>query len=301
MTDHQRDPEKDTPSKTETLYTLEEASRQLQVETEALHRLFRGDERGKTEKEGTFWIREGKLATARSMLESRENGKPVPLSREVAVYQRNEDRKENASGKEGDRRWKTAFESFVRRFRRLKPPLNRKKVQEWVEAFFRIIEQKKRKEVKEEFENRQVSLKLGFMTGQNELYCDFCEVNDHFYPGAIFADVYVDGTLQWMMCPNCLNYCREQSHGSMEQNIRARFNQLAFRLEREARRARRLAASEDFRVPGIHEWEAWETASFAMREVAASYGQNTNGFGHERTSTAEEPGPEDPDFDDMRQ
>lgn len=48
-----------------------------------------------------------------------------------------------------------------------------------------MIEEKKRKEVQEEEKNRQVSVKLGFMTGKNELFCDFCEINDRFYPGAI--------------------------------------------------------------------------------------------------------------------
>ena len=37
--------------------------------------------------------------------------------------------------------------------------------------------------------------------------------------------------------------------------------------KQEARRARNLAASEDFQVPRMHEWEAWETASLAMQEV----------------------------------
>ena len=51
-----------------------------------------------------------------------------------------------------------------------------------------------------------------------------------------------------------------------EKNVRARFHQLAHRLEQEARRARRLASTEDFRVPGRHEWEAWETASTPSRK-----------------------------------
>jgi hypothetical protein len=135
--------------------------------------------------------------------------------------------------------------------------------------------------VEEEGAQQKVSLKLGLMTGRKEMNCDFCQVNDHFYPGAMFADIYVDGELKWVMCPNCLWYCREQANGSLEKNVRARFNHLAHRLEQEARRARRLAASEDFRVPSIHEWEAWETASYALKEVASTYDVATYDAGFE--------------------
>lgn len=145
------------------------------------------------------------------------------------------------------------------------------KAKEWIGRFFQIVERLRKKEVEEESVRQKVSLKLGLMTGRKEMNCDFCQVRDHFYPGALFADIYVDGELKWVMCPNCLWYCREQSNGSLEKNVRARFNQLAHRLEQEARRARRLASTEDFRVPGRHEWEAWETASYALKEAASTY------------------------------
>lgn len=154
------------------------------------------------------------------------------------------------------------------------------KVKDWIGQFFQIVERLRKKEVEEEVARQQVSLKLGLMTGRKEMSCDFCQVTDHFYPGALFADIYVDGELKWVMCPNCLWYCREQANGSLEKNVRARFNQLAHRLEQEARRARRLATLEDFRVPGLHEWEAWETASYALKEVASTYdtGFDTGAF-----------------------
>lgn len=166
-------------------------------------------------------------------------------------------------------RMKESFAKVINNLKKMKP-LTQTKVREWLEQFFRLVEKLKRKEVAKEEIERQVSLKLGLMTGQKELVCDFCEVHDHFYPGAIFADVYVDGRLQWIMCPNCLLYCKEQANGDLEQNIRARFHYLAYRLEQATRRARRLAIAEEFRVPSTHEWEAWETASYALQEVAST-------------------------------
>ncbi|SDX42750.1 hypothetical protein SAMN05444487_11749 [Marininema mesophilum] len=190
----------------------------------------------------------------------------------IPLYRKGENHYDEGPSKH-HQKWKAAFERITEQLRRLQDmrPLSRLRVKERLEGFFRLIESKKKKDVDEEFDKKEVSLKLGFMTGQNEMFCDFCEVHDRFYPGAIFADVYVDGGLKWMMCPNCLNYCRQQSNGSMEQNVRARFNHLAHRLEKEAQRARKLAASENFQVPQPHEWEAWETASVTMQEVASAY------------------------------
>ena len=125
-------------------------------------------------------------------------------------------------------------------------PLTQHKVRQWMEQFLKLMDKRKRKEVAEEKSEGKVSIKLGLMTGKNELACDFCEVCDHFYPGAVFADVYVNGRLQWMMCPNCLLYCKEQANGSLEQNIRARFHKLAHRLEKAARQARGLAVADEF-------------------------------------------------------
>lgn len=173
---------------------------------------------------------------------------------------------------EDSRGWKKGPNPFTKMIGALKSmkPLTEIKVRQWMEQFLQLMEKRKRKEVSEEKNEGQVSIKLGLMTGKNELVCDFCEVCDHFYPGAVFADVYVNGRLQWMMCPNCLLYCKEQANGSLEQNIRARFHKLAHRLEKSARRARGLAVAEDFRTPSLHEWEAWETASYAVQEVAAT-------------------------------
>ncbi|SFS46293.1 helix-turn-helix domain-containing protein [Marininema halotolerans] len=203
-----------------------------------------------------------------------QNDDPIyTATSEVIPLYRTEDTHHHDDRTHHQHKWKSAFEKITEQLRRLQgmKPLSRLRVKERLEGFFRIIESKKKTDIDEEFEKREVSLKLGFMTGQNEMFCDFCEVHDRFYPGAIFADIYVDGALKWMMCPNCLNYCRQQSNGSMEQNVRARFNHLAHRLEREAQRARKLAASENFRVPQDHEWEAWETASVTMQEVASAH------------------------------
>ncbi len=175
-------------------------------------------------------------------------------------------------GTEESQSWRERPNPFTKMIDALKSmkPLTEIKVRQWMEQFLHLMEKRKRKEVTEEKNKGQVSIKLGLMTGKKELVCDFCEVCDHFYPGAVFADVYVNGRLQWMMCPNCLLYCKEQANGSLEQNIRARFHKLAHRLEKSARQARSLAIAEDFRTPSLHEWEAWETASYAVQEVAAT-------------------------------
>ncbi|MFC4077109.1 helix-turn-helix domain-containing protein [Salinithrix halophila] len=304
----QHDGDKHTPEETETLYTLKEAARMLHVSEQALRQaieegIFRG-----VEKNGKDLLPETELDRARQLLEQNhlaqtveEMVEPEPEEasftkvdttqrekeaqdiHEIIPLDPQEGRKDTS---DWNQKWRAAFERITEQIRkiRIKKPLSRTRVNEWVEGFFRLIESKKKKEVQEEFEKREVSLKLGFITGKNEMFCDFCEVNDHFYPGAIFADIYVDGALKWMMCPNCLNYCRQQANGSMEHNVRARFNQLAHRLEREARRARQLAAAEDFRVPHPHEWEAWETASLAMQEVATSH-YPIDGFGEENSDS----------------
>lgn len=89
----------------------------------------------------------------------------------------------------------------------------------------------------------------------------------------MFGDLYVEGTPKWMMCPSCLTYCKEQGQERFEQRVRARFHQLAARLERDARRTRNLATVEAFQVPNQAEWEAWETAAVALEEAAAGYEQ----------------------------
>jgi hypothetical protein len=163
------------------------------------------------------------------------------------------------------------FVRLKRQFARLKSPISKESVKDLIQQFFKVVEKKKSDEIHVERDQRQVSLKLGFMTGKKELHCDFCGIEDRFYAGAMFGDLYVDGTPKWMMCPNCLTYCREQGQERFEQRVRARFHQLAARLEREARRARNLATVEAFQVPKPVEWEAWETASVALEEAVAGY------------------------------
>ncbi|MFD1427418.1 hypothetical protein JOD24_002803 [Kroppenstedtia sanguinis] len=285
-------------------FTLEEAAEHLPISAYKIQDLVLAEKIESLELDGIFWIHAEELERIRQqpeilsdsfhLLEEEKDRHPetvVEMIRDLQVETENappSEHEESPSFKmdTSDIRevipvkkethdhpdknpWRSAFQKVTEQLRKLKP-LSQQKWKEWMQRFFQMIEEKRRKEVQEEEKNRQVSVKLGFMTGRNELFCDFCEINDHFYPGAIFADVYVDGALKWMMCPNCLHYCRQQANGSMEKNIRARFNQLAFRLEQEARRARNLATSEDFQVPQMHEWEAWETASLAMQEVASS-------------------------------
>jgi hypothetical protein len=163
------------------------------------------------------------------------------------------------------------FVRLKRQFARLKSPISKESVKDLIQQFFKVVEKKKSNDIHVERDQRQVSLKLGFMTGKKELHCDFCGIEDRFYAGAMFGDLYVDGTPKWMMCPNCLTYCREQGLEQFEQRVRARFHQLAARLEREARRARNLATVEAFQVPDRVEWEAWETASAALEEAASGY------------------------------
>ncbi|EGK11687.1 hypothetical protein HMPREF9374_1931 [Desmospora sp. 8437] len=285
-------------------FTLEEAAEHLHISVHEIQDLVLMEKIDSSELDGTFWIPEEELERIRHRPEivsdpyhppeeetDRHKGTVVEMIRDLKA-ETEQDALQAGNGhspfetdacdspavipvnKEthdhgGNSPWRSAFKKATEQLRKMKP-LSQLKLREWTSQFFQMIEEKKRKEVQEEEKNRQVSVKLGFMTGKNELFCDFCEINDRFYPGAIFADVYVDGALKWMMCPNCLHYCRQQANGSMEKNIRARFNQLAFRLEQEARRARNLAATEDFQVPRMHEWEAWETASLAMQEVASS-------------------------------
>lgn len=254
----------------ETLIPLKEAARMLRIPEEEVRIWVSERHLSAIEKEGgELWFSEEEI---RQILNERDH---QPAAHDLTLL-----KPENGENEERDTRgksqfWQEAFTKIASQLRTLrqKRPLSNLKWKEWMEKFFKLVEKKKQEDVKTEQEQRQVSVKLGFMTGQNELYCDFCEVHDRFYPGAIFADIYVDGALKWMMCPNCLQYCRDHANGSMESNIRARFNQLAFRLEREARRARNLATSEDFQVPSLHEWEAWENASFAMQEVASTYWQ----------------------------
>lgn len=284
-------------------FTLEEAAEHLQISVHEVQDWVLMEKVNSLEQDGTFWICEEELEKVRHQPAidlshspedriGRPRGTVVDMIRDFkAKMEKNPSQEANrhhpfetdtldnrgiipvkkeTRDHQGTGPWRSAFEKATDQLRKIKP-LSQQKLREWISQFFQMIEEKKKKEVQEEEQNRQVSVKLGFMTGKNELFCDFCEVNDRFYPGAIFADVYVDGALKWMMCPNCLHYCRQQANGSMEKNIRARFNQLAFRLEQEARRARNLAASEDFQVPRMHEWEAWETASLAMQEVASSH------------------------------
>ncbi|PTM60031.1 hypothetical protein [Desmospora activa] len=254
----------------ETLIPLKEAARILRISEEEVRILVSEHRLSAFEKEdGKLWFSEEAIARILNSDESRTT------THNLTVLETGEREHSEQEARDSAGSWKNAFAKITAQFRALrqKKPLSNLKWREWMERFFKVVEKKKQKEVKVEQEQRQVSVKLGFMTGQNELYCDFCEVHDRFYPGAIFADIYVDGALKWMMCPNCLQYCRDHANGSIESNIRARFNQLAFRLEREARRARNLATSEDFRAPSMHEWEAWENASFAMQEVASTYWQ----------------------------
>ncbi|PTX53651.1 hypothetical protein C8P63_12812 [Melghirimyces profundicolus] len=283
-------------------YNLDEAASKLDIPVETIQDLVLTEKLKGMERDGIFWIKEEEMEEARRWVEEHgdearpvdnrskeEPEEPVPPQEIGAepMGEHAEDRPEDPDGlhlmkkssdsETGDQ-WRDVFEKATTRLKKMGNPLSHLKFREWIGQFFRMIDEKKRREVRDEQENRQVSVKLGFMTGKNELFCDFCEVNDRFFTGAIFADIYVDGTLKWMMCPNCLNYCRQQANGSMEQNVRARFNQLACRLEREARRARNLAASEDFQVPKLHEWEAWETASMAMQEVATTYPQDLSAF-----------------------
>ncbi|MDA8353570.1 MAG: helix-turn-helix domain-containing protein [Firmicutes bacterium] len=278
-------------------YTVDDVAERFGVPMKRVQDLVLTEQLQGMEQDGVFWIREEELDQARDLLEKEavpQDGEGKEILREtdpenpphveataeeetkgdVIPIHHQEHRQEDDGGSEIGERWKEAFEKATAQLEKMKKPLSRLRFKEWIGQFFQMIDEKKRDEVRQEKVDRQVSVKLGFMTGKNELFCDFCEIDDHFYPGAIFADIYVEGSLKWMMCPNCLNYCRQQANGSMEQNIRARFNQLAFRLEREARRARNLAASEDFRVPPLHEWDAWETASMAMQEVAATYSQD---------------------------
>lgn len=249
----------------ETLIPLEKAAHILNISEEELRDQVWEGHWGCVTKNGKFWFSEKQLEQIRRDRNSQNR-------RELIVIEQGQRNERNGETNERPP-WKESFAKIAAQFRALKErsPLSDIKWREWIDQFFRLVERKKQRDVHQEQEQRQVSVKLGFMTGQNELHCDFCEINDHFYPGAIFADVYVDGALKWLMCPNCLQYCRDQANGSMEANLRARFHQLAFRLEKEARRARHLATAEDFRVPSLYEWEAWENASFAMQEVAASY------------------------------
>lgn len=163
------------------------------------------------------------------------------------------------------------FMRLKQQFARLKSPISKENVKDLIQQFFKVVEKKKSDEIQMERHERQVSLKLGFMTGKKELHCDFCGIEDRFYAGAMFGDLYVDGMPKWMMCPSCLTYCREQGLERFEQRVRARFHQLSARLEREALRARNLATVEAFQVPNQVEWEAWETASAALEEAAAGY------------------------------
>lgn len=257
----------------EILMPLEKAAQILDIPEEELRRQAGEGRLGCVKKNGDYWFSEKQIGRIHHDKASQDSDLVTPALELILLEPGHRKNNEN-SGNENNP-WKKAFAKIIFQFRSLKQknPLSHLKWKEWMEQFFQLVERKKQKDVHQEQELRQVSVKLGFMTGKNELYCDFCEVNDHFYPGAIFADVYVDGALKWMMCPNCLQYCREQANGSMESNLRARFHQLAFRLERESRRARNLATTEDFRVPSLYEWEAWENASFAMQEVAASFGE----------------------------
>lgn len=259
----------------EMFYTLEEVSQAMKVSIENLkRRLSEGAIRG-VQKGGQWMIPREEMEKLGD--EPGKDPDPEPFqggvkeSTALTVLSADQEEKEEKKEEPWRKRARELFSDWLSGFRNAK--WNGKldeKVKEWIGRFFHIVERLRKKEVEEEGVRQQVSLKLGLMTGRKEMTCDFCLVTDHFYPGALFADVYVDGELKWVMCPNCLWYCREQSNGSLEKNVRARFHQLAHRLEQEARRARRLASTEDFRVPGRHEWEAWETASYALKEVASS-------------------------------
>lgn len=270
-------PEKDSigvSDRVEMLYTLEEVAKARKVSVDDLkRRIFEGTIQGV--QKGDQWLipheEMEKLGD-----EPTEDPNPEPLqdwevkgSTSLTVLSADQEEEKEEPWRN---RAKELFSDWLNGLKNAK--WNEKldeKAKEWIGRFFQIVERLRKKEVEEEGARQKVSLKLGLMTGRKEMNCDFCQVTDHFYPGALFADVYVDGELKWVMCPNCLWYCREQSNGSLEKNVRARFNQLAHRLEQEARRARRLASTEDFRVPGRHEWEAWETASYALKEAASTY------------------------------
>lgn len=270
-------PEKDPISSSdqvEMFYTLKEAAKAWKVSVDDLQRrISEGTIQG-VQKGDRLLIPHEEMKKLGD--EPTEDPNPEPLtewevngSTALTVLSPGQDEEKEGPG---ENRAKELFSDLINGLKNAK--WNEKldeKVKEWIGRFFQVVERLRKKEVEEEGARQKVSLKLGLMTGRKEMNCDFCQVTDHFYPGALFADIYVDGELKWVMCPNCLWYCREQSNGSLEKNVRARFNHLAHRLEQEARRARRLAASEDFRVPSHHEWEAWETASYALKEVASTY------------------------------
>ncbi len=279
-------PEKDPVAdadRVEAFYTLEEVAKECQVSIDDLmRRISEGTIQGV--QKGDQWLipHEEMKKLADESLE-KPNGEPLSEWEVNGLTALTVPSSESGGEKEDSRsnRARELFSEWLKGLKHAK--WNDKwdvKVKEWVGRFFQIVERLRKREVEEEGVRQKVSLKLGIMTGRKEMNCDFCQVTDHFYPGALFADIYVDGELKWVMCPNCLWYCREQSNGSLEKNVRARFNHLAYRLEQEARRARRLAASEDFRVPSHHEWEAWETASYALKEVASTYdvGVDDSGF-----------------------
>lgn len=279
-------PEKDPVAdadRVEAFYTLEEVAKECQVSIDDLmRRISEGTIQGV--QKGDQWLipHEEMKKLADESLE-KPNGEPLSEWEVNGLTALTVPSSETGDEKEDSRsnRARELFSEWLKGLKHAK--WNDKwdvKVKEWVGRFFQIVERLRKREVEEEGVRQKVSLKLGIMTGRKEMNCDFCQVTDHFYPGALFADIYVDGELKWVMCPNCLWYCREQSNGSLEKNVRARFNHLAYRLEQEARRARRLAASEDFRVPSYHEWEAWETASYALKEVASTYdvGVDDSGF-----------------------
>ncbi|GGE20461.1 hypothetical protein GCM10011571_23040 [Marinithermofilum abyssi] len=257
---------------TETLFTLEEAADKWHIRPETLQQAVDDGQLFIIEKGEKHYVTGQAMEASLDYLQELDLMKEEAAANDLIIYLKKKKTKERMEEDppNGNAGFQAFFENFTHQLQSWNRSIPHGFVKRWLERFFKTIELKKKKEVETEWEERQVSLKLGFMTGQNEMACDFCEVHDHFYPGAIFADVYVDGQLKWIMCPNCLLYCKEQANGSMEQNVRARFHYLAHRLEKEARRARSLAVTEDFQVPSRHEWEAWETASFALREVAAS-------------------------------
>ncbi|SMO86303.1 hypothetical protein [Melghirimyces algeriensis] len=275
-------------------YTLDEAADQLQIPVESLQDWILNEKLQGIEQDGTYWINHEELLQAQCCLtEESKNRNGSDYKKEIVLptkrwetTSQSEEQKHTGlknplalpdpGPQQTQHKWKSAFEKAIAQLRKMKKPFSYLRLQKWFNHFFQMIDQKKRQDIRKEKQHRQVSVKLGFMTGKNELFCDFCEINDRFFAGAIFADIYVEGTLKWMMCPNCLSYCRQQANGSMEQNIRARFHQLAVRLEREAQRARKLSTSETFQVPALHEWDAWETASIAMQEAAASYCEDSS-------------------------
>jgi hypothetical protein len=204
------------------------------------------------------------------VIDERENNETEEPSQFLVIVH---DDEKNEETEEEPAENSNPFVRLKRQFARLKSPITKENVKNLIQQFFKVVEEKKSNEIHVERDQRQVSLKLGFMTGKKELHCDFCGIEDRFYAGAMFGDLYVDGTPKWMMCPSCLTYCKEQGQERFEQRVRARFHQLAARLERDARRARNLATVEAFQVPNQAEWEAWETAAVALEEAAAGYEQ----------------------------